>query len=420
MKKAFMLSALLLAGTLWAGTYNGGLGTQSSPYRISTGGNWQELMNTPLDWSSHFVLTQNIFFIMGSDLAPVGSVSQPFTGVMDGQGHYLTGASINLPDESHVGLFGYIGSGGQVKNLGSRISVSGQGDVGGVAGENLGTLTDCYVTASVTGTTDWAGGLVGLNRGTVTRCYADGPVSGLFDVGGLAGGNSGTLTDCYATGSVSGTTVVGGLVGYHTFGTIQACYATGSVSGTGNHFGGLVGYQYDSDISLSYAAGPVSGIGHYHGGLVGYIDYNSTVIYCYAAGPVSGGWHVGGLAGWNDNMITACYAAGPVSGTAYFGGLAGTNTHNILACFWDTQTSGLTDGVGSQDPDPSGVMGKTSVQMKTISTFTAQEWDFIDVWGMVENQTYPYLRIYRIADLNCDGFVNLADLEIFASQWLMP
>ena len=136
-----------------------------------------------------------------------------------------------------MGLFGYV-DGGSIVSLGLEdLEVTGDDNVGGLAGQNNGLVVDCYATGSVTGEGSSVGGLVGENRGTVTGSYATGSVTGVSQVGGLGGGNRGTVTGSYATGSVTGDEDVGGLVGWlSSDGTVMGSYATGSVTGsvTGN------------------------------------------------------------------------------------------------------------------------------------------------------------------------------------------
>jgi hypothetical protein len=138
-------------------------------------------------------------------------------------------------------------------------------------------------------------------------------------------------------------------------------------------------------------------------------------------GDVTGGdYGTGGLCGYNYGGITNCYSTGAVSGDIDIGGLVGYvyETPTFTSNFWDVNSSGLTDGVGNMEPDPNGVTGKTTAEMKTLSTFTSAGWDFIDTWGIGENQTYPFLRGCSGADLNCDGIVNFADFALFADRWL--
>ncbi|MEN6307499.1 MAG: GLUG motif-containing protein [Anaerohalosphaeraceae bacterium] len=217
--------------------------------------------------------------------------------------------------------------------------------------------------------------------------------------------------------NITGDDNVGGLVGFCAFGTITNSYTSGIFSGS-NYVSGLLGYNYYSTIRSCYTAGTISGSQRV-AGLVG-LNQSGTITFCYATGSVDGLREVGGLVGYNFyGTIRSCYSTGTISGSWNVGCLVGLNESGTLtSCFWDIQTSTLTDGVGNEDPDPSGVMGKTTAQMKSLSTFPPAEWDFINVWGIIPNQTYPYLRTDWIADLNHDGKVDLADFEIFASQWL--
>jgi hypothetical protein len=142
-------------------------------------------------------------------------------GVFDGQGFTIKGLYTvsGASSSGFVGLFGgvYTDS-SRVINLRVEIdSVGGREYVGGIAGLNDGTISNCSVSGSVGGS-GGAGGLVGLNRGNITDSYATGNVrstSGM--VGGLVGlnspegvGKSSKITNCYTTGNVSGTSAVGG------------------------------------------------------------------------------------------------------------------------------------------------------------------------------------------------------------------
>ncbi len=161
-------------------------------------------------------------------------------------------------------------------------SVSGIGyNVGGLAGENDGTIIGAWSSTTITATSANAvGGLVGDNEGTITGSYATGSVSGDTYVGGLAGYNAGTIANAYAIGAVKGVYYVGGLVGYnYSAKVISDVFATGAVIGT-RYVGGLVG-ENDGTISRAYAIGAVSGTGSYFGGLVGYNYSSGTVSNSY-------------------------------------------------------------------------------------------------------------------------------------------
>ena len=189
----------------------------------------------------------------GSGWDPIGSFSTKFEAIFDGGGHTISNLSINRPSASEIGLFGYIGRGGQVRNVGLLdVDVQGSGAqyVGALAGSSDGTISTSYATGTVKGGY-YVGGLVGDNEnGTIWTSYAMVAVTGMTHVGGLVGYNAptGSIQASYATGAVSGMTDVGGLVGRNNGGSIRASYATGVVSGT-TDVGGLVGRRTTVAVS---------------------------------------------------------------------------------------------------------------------------------------------------------------------------
>ena len=222
---------------------------------------------------------------------PIGNSSQPFTGTLDGAGHSVSGIYINNT-EINQGLVGVLGEGGTLQNLGVKASyIKGDNQVGGVCGWNdMGSITNCYNTGSVSGNR-YVGGVCGDNYiGTVTNCYNTGSVEGNNYVGGVCGFNNRTVTNCYNTGSVEGNNSVGGVCGYNNGDTVTNCYNTGSVSGN-----------------------------RYVGGVCGN-NYFGTVTNCYNTGSVTGSNDVGGVCGRNDGTVTNCYyqkdmAAGGINGS---------------------------------------------------------------------------------------------------------
>ena len=134
-----------------------------------------------------------------------------FEGAFDGQGYEIRDLFINRPGEDHVGLFGDVG--GVIMNTGVvNVTATGTNYVGGLVGDNYGTVSNSYSTGSVTGN-DYVGGLVGINGGPVSNSYSTGSVTGNENVGGLVGWNFGSVSNSYSTGSVTGNENVGGLVG---------------------------------------------------------------------------------------------------------------------------------------------------------------------------------------------------------------
>ncbi|MFY7924999.1 MAG: MBG domain-containing protein [Aquidulcibacter sp.] len=183
---------------------------------------------------------------------PVGTSAERFTGSLNGAGYVINGLRINRPTLDYVGLIGYAGSGSSISNLGLvGGSVTGRYQVGGLVGENKGSITQSYATGAVTSNIDSVGGLVGVNSGSITQSYATGAVNGTSFLGGLVGYSNGTITQSYATGAVMGSSnQVGGLVGGNR-GTITQSYATGAVTGSSNQVGGLVGGNFGT-ITQSY------------------------------------------------------------------------------------------------------------------------------------------------------------------------
>jgi len=167
-----------------------------------------------------------------------------FTGTFDGQGYEIRDLFSNRPDEIFVGLFGLVDEGGVIEDVGVvNATVTGFVSVGGLVGENNGTVSNSYSSGDVTGGAESfdVGGLVGEQKGTVSGSYSTGSVTGEEKVGGLVGGNYGgcTVSNSYSSGSVTGNSSFGGLLGYNA-GTVSNSYCTGNVSGR-DDVGGLVG-----------------------------------------------------------------------------------------------------------------------------------------------------------------------------------
>ena len=183
---------------------------------------------------------------------PIGSTATKFTGAFNGQGYTIANLTINRPTTDEVGLFGYVGAGVTVRDVGLLgAAVTGRNQVGALAGINAGTITRSYVAGIVNGTATYIGGLVGHNIGTgsnITQSYASVTVgTPSWYVGGLVGYSEGAIAQSYAVGAVSGQSA-GGLAGYSA-GAITQAYAAGAVSGS--ILGGLVGNN-GGTITQSY------------------------------------------------------------------------------------------------------------------------------------------------------------------------
>jgi hypothetical protein len=241
-----------------------GDGSSSSPYEISTA---SDLQSIKYDKGANYTVVNDIDasgtvnWNNGQGFNPVGTfvyeqANSEFTGSFDGQNHTISNLSINRLDA--VGLFGRIGAGGEVKNVGViNVNMTGDNNVGGLVGYTY--------------------------NGTISNSYSTGNVTGREDVGGLVGDNdkNGTISNSYSTGNVTGEEDVGGLVGENDNGsTISNSYSTGNVTGESDDVGGLVGSNKGSNISNSYSTGNVTGVEEV-GGLVGRNWNNGTVSNSY-------------------------------------------------------------------------------------------------------------------------------------------
>lgn len=320
------------------------------------------------------------------DSGTSGFQGDQFYGIFDGQGHRITGLTINRTDEGNIGLFGLLG--GQIKNValvGGQ--VSGDGNVGALVGTSYGDISQCSsscdVTVSHASSTANGGGLVGFagGGGSIFKCYLTCKVQGDvigdgLGLGGIAGRSDGAISICYALGDVTGSSTggalfVGGLVGDASGGTISSCYAVGNVSGdtigSSLSIGGLAGQNPYGTISNSYARGDVTG--------------NST-----------GPGYIGGLLGANWATVSTCYATGFVMTdevSANIGGVIGySEGTSVSRCYWDVQTTGQETSAGLMDS-----FGKQTSEMKEQVTF--RMWDFTSTWAIDAgtNDGYPYLRL---------------------------
>ncbi|NIP27033.1 MAG: PASTA domain-containing protein [Phycisphaerae bacterium] len=368
--------------------YEGGTGAKGAPCRINNVSHLQTLANTPEDYDLHFILTNDIDLsgftytnaVIASDPCNYYYAfdGTPFTGSFNGNRHKITGLTIdaNGIDSDHIGLFGQIGPGGSVYDL---------------------TVEDVNISCGK-GSVN-TGGLVGkIFLGRVENCIATGTVSGYFLVGGLAGYNyrSIILESC-ALGSVQGGRCVGGLVGESNKGSILRCGANENVTGGYEYTGGLVGLNV-GPVDDSYATGNVVG--------TEYAD------------------KIGGLIGYNSGTIRNSYAACTVAGSGLVGREPSYGNCTYIGCFWDN-TIGPTDGLGYKT-DPGGMVGESTENLQTQSTFTDAGWDFVwettngtgDIWAICDNVDYPKLAWqFILGDIDGDENIDFGDFAQLAGSW---
>ena len=317
-----------------------------------------------------------------------GGGSQYYSAILEGNEHEIKNLYINDTGTGteYFGLFHGLGTGHEIRNVYlTKVSVTGASTgtgatdnvfVSALAVWNLGTISDSYVTGSVTanqsgggGATAYAGGFVGQNLGTIRKSYSSANVT--------------------ATAAGSSDAVAGGLLSWNlggTGGTVEASYATGNVSVTGSSnasnnadAGGLVGRNAGT-IRAVYATGNVSaGAGGTVdvGGLVG--NNSSTITVAWSKGAPSGddaGDNVGGLIGSNSGTVTHAYWDADVSG------IAGGKTTSEL----QTPTEAQKTGSGATATYPSGIYSNWNVNVDGV---TGND----DPWDFGTSSQYPVLHV---------------------------
>ncbi|WP_158553256.1 YDG domain-containing protein [Mesorhizobium denitrificans] len=353
-----------------------------------------------------------------------------FSGTLAGLGNTISNLTINSAEDN----VGFIGSafGAVIRDIGiTSGSITGSSDTGALIGNNEGSvILHAYSRADVTGQSE-VGGLIGKsNGGSQNFVYATGNVTGTGIAGGLVGMMRGSaIKDSYASGSVTGAANVGGLVGslsnddYSTHSTITRSYATGSVTSVdmqdvAENVGGLAGNSNEGEIRNSYATGKVSiasgtssdANDYLLGGLVG-DNYYGTIENSYATGEVDG--------------------AGCLSLSCVYGGIAGRSVGAISNAYWDTGTSGVSIGIGSDPTSPD------AISMSTADAFKAQTYsgfDFAATWYMLDDSLRPFLMSewsttianghqLQLMSLNLGASyalandIDLADTMVAAQMW---
>jgi hypothetical protein len=373
--------------------FSGGNGSAGNPWKVATAAQLYALRHNTNDY---FELVADIAldtapWNVDGGWLPIGDADNSFTGVLRGNGHRITGLTINRPNLEYVGLFGllwyasiddvhledvsirgekYVGAlggsitGADVSNVSASGSVTGDMYVGGLSG-SLGWQTEVSESSfsgTVTGGAFATGGLVGgMSQSEIVDSHAHVDVVAGQYAGGLVGngGNTSTIRRSHAVGTVSSdSSLVGGLLGLLTYGgTLQDSYAQVDVSGS-YYVGGLLGGAWGSSVSNSYAVGSVTGSGK--GALVGY-----AVTY-------------------GDD-----YAA-------------------ISDAFWNKDLVGGLNAIGIRENNDGGVtqvdnvVGLTQAQMQDDALFVAAGWNFSSVWAMAPGG-YPYHVLFAAEGGGNDG-----------------
>ncbi len=377
-KLAYPLFLILLVLVLTSpvqAKYSGGTGGPNNPYRIATAADLNDIGNHVEDFNKCFVMVNdvNLSEYTGTEFNIIGSGATPFTGIFDGNSHAISNFSYSSTGINCIGLFGRVY------------------DVNAVIRDL--TLIDPNINVD---SGYWVGSLVGwLIQGKVSNCYViGGEVRGYVLVGGLVGDCGADIylpfaevVNCGASVNVVGSGGIGGLIGKNLGGTISRCYATGDVSGA-------------MDV----------------GGLVGAIPAG-TLENCYATGAVSGNENVGGLVAYNSGSISNCYAIGDVNVANDSGGFVGEDDGgSYTKCFWDSDVNPDVNGIGNTT-DPN-VIGKSTTEMKTESTYVDAGWDLVETWRVCDGLSYPKLLWQLLTgDFVCPDGVDMRDFAVLAGQW---
>lgn len=365
---AFELAPILLPFTLpdttWDGTTDinwSGSGTAANPYLITSAEELAGLAHKVNGGSNY----RNTYFKLTVDIRlnkdstrlwkPIGNQERPFRGDFDGKGHIVSGLYINAENGADIGMFGSIGVGGAVRNLGLIGGfISGKNYVGTVAGYNTGLIENCWSNSRVYCFNKYAGGIAGMNAGAIVDCYNTGDIKGkennCNNIGGITGlNNGGIITGCYNTGKISANYRVGGIVGRAgSSGVVFNCWSTGDVTSKASEVGGITGHNSPNCIIANcYNTGDVKGT-HRVGGITGY-NHGGVNINCYSTGEIrgnSGQTGIGAIVGYNDDKA--------VSGTGFMGGFdVADKAGYVVSCYWLAGTvaagGGPRSGVGAND-----------------------------------------------------------------------
>ncbi|MBN2641846.1 MAG: hypothetical protein JXR78_09345 [Victivallales bacterium] len=471
----FLVSIFIFHSSVFA--LSGG-GTETDPYLITSLAEFDEFANNSSFWDDHVRLDCDIDLsgttypkaVIASDTSTSdGFQGTSFSGCFNGNGHTLSNLMIDAgtSGNDYLGLFGQIAPLGQVSeltvnNFGVMAASPTNPSVyaGAICGENIGTISNCDVTGSISiDYSAYVGSLTGQNSGGyISDCTASVNIEvgvGSGYIGGIAGVNASLTTNssivrCSSSGVIQGgydSNYFGGIVGTNwvaaagVFSTVSSCSSSVNVTGGDNsdYLGGIVGLSWEdgTTVGYCYATGNITSGANsmYVGGLCGANNEGGFIFDSYATGSVSGYDRVGGFCGYNvtDSGLYNCYSTGAVTGTINVGGFCGRQFgagSEMRNCFWDTETSGTTVGyvLATTPGTVENVEGKTTTQMYNSNTFLDAGWDYVgetingtdDIWRTPYQSGYPILHWQRDipGDYTGQYGVNLEDFSVFADKWL--
>jgi len=379
--------------------FSGGAGTQADPYKIAALADLEFLCFNSAFWAvgKYYIQTADIDasatsgWSRGDGFSPIGNFTTSFSGNYNGQNFTISGLSINRAS-SAVGLFGFADMNSTLSNLKlTNCNITGVNQVGTIVGLSYGTVSNISSSGSVTGSGHSIGGLIGSVSKSVSNCNSSCTVTGGAQyIGGLIG-NAGceTITNCFSTGTVTGSTAVyvGGFAGVISDATVNSCYSTSNVTGSTNvgGFAGVINNMMSPvNITNSYATGTVKGTDAI-AGFTGKADFEGgTISKCYSRSIVTLGSAPDLAPSKFNSPIMRLDRPTAINGFvgSYYGGA-------ISNCYFDADVDGLvatTTGTSNN-----GATGKSTAEMKTQATFAG--WDFPTTWTLnsTDNGGYPAL-----------------------------
>lgn len=464
MKKFLVLSFLFLFSSCFAISFSGnGSGSYTDPYQIT---NVEQLQEMNDDLYAVYILMNDIdasetknWNIGDHDknpetpdsamgFKPIGNYKQEkplvaFTGNLGGREYTISNLYINRPNKDGVGLFGCISDGAYIHDLSLEdANVTGHKFVGIIVGSTYAYSEESEIhiencrSSGIAKGESCIGGFCGSNfsvygKTEIVNCYSMANVVGedeySYIIGGFCGDNfssygTAIINNCHCFGEVTGNGYhyVGGFCGINLsslgFSIISNCYSTGNVTSIGEKIGGFCGQNEVTDdgeaiISNCFSTGNITSYGDFLGGFCG-SNYttigNVSISNCYSTGNViligefslaTGGFC--GYIGIEDETafasIEKCYSIGKVIGSDNYMGFCGNHwiDGSINSCYWDIETSETSESVGGE--------GKTTPEMMMHTTFI--DWDFEEIWCMVENETYPHLQAIE----DCNNLISVDD-----------
>lgn len=438
MKRLFTSAAMFLCSLLTFAQFSGsGSGTENDPYLILNPIQLNQMRNYLNQKGVYFKLMANIDlteFIedeFGSQgWNPIGTASNPFKGILEGNGKTITGLWIKRENSNNVGLFSYTNR-ATIKDLNLKnVNISGNNVVGAISAYCVDycTIERCNISGCVKGSLS-VGGCVGTGSVKLDKISSTAIVTGGENTGGIIGYATYDITNCSVYADIVGTNNTGGIVGYSLYAEkMDNNTFIGNVTGASS-VGGISGHSSDKHY-LCISIAHVYGSGNYIGGLIGHFS-SYSIINCYFSGTVVGNVGTGGLIGYSENStINRCYSNARVSGKKEVGGLighlySGTIKSNVtisssitaeedcvgrlygekyrnptIGALGTTEENkalnrtivikaGVAQDVIDDERNGAGVSPTT---LKLKATYVAMGWDFTDTWAIQETECYPYFK----------------------------